>query len=66
VELPPAQPHSRVLIQEYHATTYSHSPNGDLDGAVRAGSEIRMLSLKAWLRRLFTETDSRKNRYRRF
>jgi hypothetical protein len=41
-------------------------PNGDLEGAVRAGSEIRVLSYKAWLRRLFTEPDERRKRYRRF
>jgi transglutaminase-like putative cysteine protease len=64
-ELPPAQPPTSTLLREYHAATYSPSPNGDLEGAARAGSEIRLLSYKAWLRRLFTEPDPRK-KYRRF
>lgn len=58
--LPPAQPPASALIREYHAATYSPAPNGDMDEAVQAGWEIRLLSYKAILRRIFTEPGERR------
>lgn len=64
-QLPPAQPPAQSLVAEYHSATYSPSHHADTDLARMAGAEIRVLSYKAWLRRLFTEPSESPSRRRR-
>jgi len=61
-ELPPAQPPAQSLVAEYHAATYSPTQDANVELARLAGSEIRLLSYKAWLRRMFTESSDRRRR----
>ena len=48
--VPPAKAPAQVLVSEYEVATFSPQP-ADLPAARQAGSEIRMLSYKALLRK---------------
>jgi transglutaminase-like putative cysteine protease len=50
--LPAAAGPSRILLAEYQSTEYSPNP-GNAFAATRAGKEIRRLSYRAWLQKIF-------------
>jgi len=59
--LPLAGPPAGRLVEEYQTTIYSRNYSPDVPTAKQAGSEIRQLSYRAWLQKLFNPP--RKNRF---
>ncbi len=58
--LPPAGPPANKLLNEYQSAIYSRNYSPDLPAAQQASSRIRVLSYRAWLQRLLSNSRPRR------